>query len=91
VVTGRERRLALAVISVFVVVDLLVSNGGVNPTTDPKVMQQPDWARQIPKGSHERVYIGGRLDGYVNTSDEDAPRYATTNDRTRSWNSARSS
>jgi hypothetical protein len=81
VVTGRERRLAQVVLSVFVVVDLLVSNGSVNPTTDPKVMQEPDWARQIPKGSHERVYIGGRLEGYVNTSDEDAPKYATTNDQ----------
>jgi len=81
VVTGRERRLAMAVISLFAVVDLLVSNAGVNPTIDPRTMQEPEWARLVPKGSHERVYIGGRLDGYVNTSDEDAPRYATTNDQ----------
>lgn len=78
--TGRERRLALAVLSVFVVVDLLVSNAGVNPTVEARLMQEPEWAGKIPAGSHERVYIGGRLEGYVNTSDEDAPKYAVTND-----------
>jgi hypothetical protein len=81
VLTRRERRLAIAVFSVFVVVDLLVSNAGVNPTVEPGLMQEPEWVTQIPAGSHQRVYIGGRLEGYVNTSDEDAPRYARTNDR----------
>ena len=78
--TRREQRLALAVLSVFVVVDLLVSNAGVNPTVAPELMQKPEWAAQIPAGSHQRVYIGGRLEGYINTSDDDAPRYATAND-----------
>lgn len=80
VLTRREQRLALVVLSVFVVVDLLVSNAGVNPTVAPELMQKPEWAAHIPTGSHERVYIGGRLEGYINTSDDDAPRYARTND-----------
>ena len=30
----------------------------------------------MPKDMHERVYVGGRLEGYVNTTDVDAPKYA---------------
>ncbi len=72
----RERRLALAVFSAFAVVDLLASNSSVNPTTDPKILQHPAWTELIPKDMHERVYVGGRLEGYVNTMDVDAPKYA---------------
>src|SRR5205085_1679176 len=76
----RERRLALAVLSVFVVVDLLASNGSVSPTTDPRLLREPDWVHQLPPNLHERVYIGGRPDGYVNTADEDAPKYVRSLD-----------
>lgn len=76
----RERRLALGVLSVFLVVDLLASNSSVNPTIDASMLAQPEWVHHIPRDMHERVYIGGRLDGYVNTSDEDAPRYASSLD-----------
>src|SRR5207245_2221741 len=72
----RERRLALLVFSAFAVVDLLASNSSVNPTTDPKLLQDPAWTQHIPKDMHERVYVGGRLEGYVNTTDVDAPKYA---------------
>ncbi len=72
----REQRLALAVFSVFVIVDLLASNSSVNPTTDAKLLRQPEWVQHIPPDMHERVYIGGRLQGYVDTLDEDAPKYA---------------
>jgi hypothetical protein len=76
----RERRLALGVLSAFIVVDLIASNSGVNPTADPKLLALPEWVDHIPKDMHERVYIGGRPEGYVNTSDEDAPKYARTMD-----------
>jgi len=76
----KERRLALAVLSAFIVVDLLASNGSVNPTADPKLLQMPEWLQRVPQDMHERVYIGGRPEGYVNTSDEDAPKYARSMD-----------
>ena len=72
----RERRLAIAVFSAFLVIDLLASNSDVNPTTDPALIREPEWVQKIPADMHERVYIGGRLEGYVNTSDDDAPKYA---------------
>jgi membrane protein YfhO len=72
----RERRLALAILTAFAVVDLLASNSDVNPTTDPSLVREPPWVRHIPADMHERVYIGGRLEGYVNTADDDAPKYA---------------
>jgi hypothetical protein len=73
----RERRLALAVLCAFVVVDLLASNDGVNPTIDPSIVDRPVWLQALPPDLHERIYVGGRVEGYVNTADEDAPRYAT--------------
>jgi hypothetical protein len=72
----RERRLALAIFIAFTVIDLLASNSDVNPTTDPSLLREPEWVQRIPADMHERVYIGGRLEGYVNTADEDAPKYA---------------
>jgi membrane protein YfhO len=72
----RERRLALAVFGAIAVVDLLASNAGINPTIDASLIATPAWAQQIAPGTHERVYVGGRLEGYVNTTDVDAPRYA---------------
>jgi hypothetical protein len=72
----RERRLALLVFSAFAAVDLLASNSSVNPTTDPALIENPAWTSFIPKDMHERVYVGGRLEGYVNTTDIDAPKYA---------------
>lgn len=79
--TRRERRLALAVFSAFVVVDLLASNSDVNPTTDASMFREPAWVMALPRDMHERVYVGGRLEGYVNTADEDAPKYARNLDR----------
>jgi hypothetical protein len=72
----RERRLAIAVFSAFAAVDLLASNSSVNPTTDPKLIERPAWLAHIPQDMHERVYVGGRLEGYVNTTDIDAPKWA---------------
>jgi hypothetical protein len=76
----RERRLAISVLAVFLVVDLLASNSDVNPTIDPHLLRVPDWTEKLPPDMHERIYIGGRLEGFVNTADEDAPKYAETLD-----------
>jgi hypothetical protein len=72
----RERRLAVSVLAAFLVVDLLASNSDVNPTIDPSLIRPPDWVQKLPPGMHERVYVGGRLEGFVNTADDDAPKYA---------------
>jgi membrane protein YfhO len=72
----RERRLALAVLVAFVVVDLLASNASVNPTLEATQLADPEWLSHVPKDMHERVYVGGRLEGYVNVLDIDAPKYA---------------
>lgn len=72
----RERRTALAVFGIFAVIDLLASNDSVNPTMALETLKAPAWHAQIPKDMHERVYVGGRLEGYINTTDIDAPKYA---------------
>jgi hypothetical protein len=72
----RERRAALAVLAVAGVVDLLASNGGVNPTLQASALADPGWLRLVPRDMHERVYVGGRLEGYVDVFDVDAPKYA---------------
>jgi hypothetical protein len=78
----RERRLALAVLVLAATVDLLASNSSVNPTLDASAIGEPQWLRSVPRDMHERVHVGGRIEGYVNVLDEDAPKYA-------SWDSAR--
>ena len=72
----RERGTALLVFAIFAGVDLLASNSNVNPTASPALLEHPEWTRHLPKDMHERVYVGGRLEGYVNTTDVDAPKYA---------------
>jgi hypothetical protein len=78
----RERRLALAVLAIAATVDLLASNSSVNPTLDAAAIGDPQWLRSVPRDMHERVHVGGRIEGYVNVYDEDAPKYA-------SWDHAR--
>lgn len=73
----RERRLALTVLCAFVVVDLLASNASVNPTFDAALLGEPAWLDHVPRDMHERVYVGGRLEGYINVLDIDAPKYAS--------------
>jgi hypothetical protein len=72
----RERRLALTVLCAAATVDLLASNSSVNPTLDASLLAEPAWLQHIPRDMHERVYVGGRLEGYVNVFDIDAPKYA---------------
>jgi hypothetical protein len=78
----RERRIALAVLAIAATVDLLASNSSVNPTLAASAIDEPQWLRHVPRDMHERVHVGGRIEGYVNVYDEDAPKYA-------SWDHAR--
>jgi len=70
-----ERRLAIAVFCAFSVVDLLIANASVNPTMPIAVLDKPAWLRKIPPNLHTRIYVGGRLGGYVEATDVDAPKY----------------
>ena len=72
----RERRTAVAVLGLFVVGDLLASNFNVNPTIAAGLIGEPAWLAHVERPSHQRVYVGGRLEGYVNTTDVDAPKYS---------------
>jgi len=71
----RERRLALGVLWAFGAVDLLAANSSVNPTMPLSLLDRPAWLSRLPQDMHERVYVGGRLDGYVQVTDLDAPKY----------------
>ena len=72
----RERRLALGVLCVFAAVDLLASNSSVNPTMEATLLRDPAWLSLVPRDMHERIYIGSRLEGFVDVFDPDAPKYA---------------
>ena len=73
----RERRLALAVFAAFAVADLLAANSSVNPMLDASILAEPAWLDRLPRDMHERVYFGGRIEGYIDVRDVDAPKYAT--------------
>ena len=73
----RERRTALIVFAAFAVGDLVLANSGVNPTLPAGWVAKPAWTAQLDPGSHERVYIGGRLFGEIDSRDVDAPKYST--------------
>ncbi|HWT44493.1 MAG TPA: YfhO family protein [Vicinamibacterales bacterium] len=71
----RERRLALGVLYAFMAVDLVLANSTVNPTMSAALLDKPGWLRQIPADLHTRIYVGGRLGGYVEATDVDSPKY----------------
>lgn len=73
----RERRVALVALAIAAAVDLLASNSSVNPTLNASAIGEPQWLRSVPRDMHERVYVGGRIEGYVNVFDEDSPKYAS--------------
>src|SRR4029079_8636758 len=72
----REARLALTGLGLFAVVDLLSSNSSVNPTADPSMLAEPAWLQQVPRDMHERVYVGGRVEGHGQRVRIDAPQDA---------------
>ncbi|MGH9411591.1 MAG: hypothetical protein ACRD1V_19315, partial [Vicinamibacterales bacterium] len=71
----RERRLAAALFAVFMVVDLLAANSSVNPTMPLSLLDKPAWLSKLPPNMHARVYLGGRLDGWVDVREIDSPKY----------------
>ena len=73
----RERRTALIAFGAFAIGDLLLANSGVNPTLPAEWVAKPAWTRPLDPASHQRVYIGGRLFGEIDSRDVDAPKYST--------------
>lgn len=67
-----RRRPAIAAPILFVVVcaDLALTNRGLNPTMTAAQLAPPDW--YVDLQGPQRVYIGGRVRGFMNTSDPDA-------------------
>ena len=53
-----------------VCVDLAITNAGLNLTTDVAKLTPPAWYLRL--SSAERLYIGGRVRGFMNTADRDA-------------------
>lgn len=66
----RQPANAAAILVVVTCADLAVSNGGLNPTMNAARLAPPAWYA----ASHgpQRVYVGGRVRGFMNTSDPDA-------------------
>lgn len=71
----RERHMARAVLAVALVVDLAAANSDVNPTMKAALLDAPEWTKVLRAHPSDRVYVGGRLEGWLNPLDEDAPKY----------------
>jgi prepilin-type N-terminal cleavage/methylation domain-containing protein len=65
-------RPAAYLLLIAVCVDLAITNGGLNLTSDVAKLTPPDWYVRL--SGPERVYIGGRVRGFMNTADQDAAK-----------------
>jgi prepilin-type N-terminal cleavage/methylation domain-containing protein len=72
---GRRARAAAWLLFAATIGDLLVSNGGLNPTVDASRMNAPAWYAGL--ASADRLYVGGRVRGFMDASDRDAGRIWT--------------
>jgi prepilin-type N-terminal cleavage/methylation domain-containing protein len=67
----RYRRIASVALFTAVCLDLVVTNGTLNPTADAAAFAPPWWYTSLG-ASPARLYIGGRVRGFMNTWDPDA-------------------
>ncbi|HEY2432116.1 MAG TPA: YfhO family protein [Vicinamibacterales bacterium] len=67
---ARRRPYAWWLLAAVAGMDLLVTNGGLNPTLEVARLTPPAWFTGA--SGVARVYIGGRVRGYMNTGDPDA-------------------
>jgi prepilin-type N-terminal cleavage/methylation domain-containing protein len=67
--TSRHRRV-MVLVAAALCADLLITNGGLNMTTDLARLTPPAWF--VAAAGEQRLYIGGRVRGYMNTNDPDA-------------------
>ena len=66
-----RRRAAVPLLFVAVCADLLITNGGLNMTLELSKLTPPSWFTDAG-GQSQRLYIGGRVRGYMNSEDPDA-------------------
>lgn len=71
---GREAPLARTVLYGLVVGDLLISNAALNPTLPAGLFGEPAWVAATRTDPQPRVYVGGKLRGWVDVQDIDAPK-----------------
>ena len=67
---ARSRPYVWGLLATLTCVDLLAAAAGLNPTVDVSRVSPPDWFTAA-SGS-QRLYIGGRVRGYMNPDDPDA-------------------
>ena len=67
---GRAARGAAIALALAVCADLLITNSRLNLTMDAAKVQPPAWFTAT--AGPQRVYLGGRVRGYMNTGDPDA-------------------
>ncbi len=77
-----EARRAQWLLFGMIAVDLAVTNGSVNPTSDVSMLTPPQWTTIVLRHPHERFYFGGRLDGNATSLDPDGPRQLTLTPQT---------
>jgi prepilin-type N-terminal cleavage/methylation domain-containing protein len=70
VAVAARTRLAVPALFIAVCADLLIANAGLNLTADLAKLSPPAW--YTASAGPQRVYIGGRVRGYMNTNDPDA-------------------
>jgi len=70
VAIAARHRMATALLSAALCADLLITNGGLNVTTELTKLSPPEWFTSAV--GDQRLYIGGRVRGYMNAEDPDA-------------------
>jgi prepilin-type N-terminal cleavage/methylation domain-containing protein len=66
---GTRARPAAYLLFAALCVDLGITNGDLNPTSEVAKLAPPSWYTRL--ASADRIYIGGRVRGYMNTKDLD--------------------
>jgi len=66
---ARQRPYVWRLLAVVACVDLLASSAGLNPTMEVTRLSPPDWFTSA--SGPQRVYLGGRVRGYMNGEDPD--------------------
>ena len=70
VAATRRTRLALGALFVATCADLVAAHAGLNLTADVRKLSPPAWFTE--SAGPQRVYLGGRVRGFMNTNDPDA-------------------
>jgi prepilin-type N-terminal cleavage/methylation domain-containing protein len=71
-VAAQRRRQLAGVLFAAICADLAITNGSLNPTMEVARLEPPAWYAESVGPS--RVYIGGRMRGYMNPGDPDGTR-----------------